>query len=365
MLNPGNSHHVAHHGGLAATYQSISDREAAAVANAFYEIEGRVVRLTTEKDDTFRLEDRRGGKYILKIANPAEDASEIDCQIELLNHIERHGPDLPIPRVIPTKSGFLHFQYEDQAGQSRRVRLMSYLEGIPLSEISSSAEIREEVGIILARLRLAMEDFRHAADTRVLAWDVKHLASLRPLLPEIADQGHRKHLEQAFARFAEIEPWIANSRSQVVHNDFSKSNVVIDTRSPSRVSGVIDFGDAVRTSIAIDLSTALLNQLPQRGRANLFAEGHDLLRGYLSVADLTDDELRLTPHLVMARVVARALLTTWRAKMFPENATYILRNTEQGWEQLNWFLSRGIAQISDEFCRDAREGSNLGKGSGR
>jgi len=78
------------------------------------------------------------------------------------------------------------------------------------------------------------------------------------------------------------------------------------------------------------------------------------LRGYLRVADLTDEELSLLPHLVMARVVARALLTIWRARLFPDNAPYIMRNTDQGWQQLAWFMARSMDRISNEFMVAAR-----------
>ena len=103
-------------------------------------------------------------------------------------------------------------------------------------------------------------------------------------------------------------------RTQVLHNDFSLSNLVVDRREPAFVTGVIDFGDAVRTAVAVDVSTALLNQLPrdaaERPPDDLLAAGRDVLRGYLRFADLTEPELALIPHLVMARVVARALITT-------------------------------------------------------
>lgn len=71
------------------------------------------------------------------------------------------------------------------------------------------------------------------------------------------------------------------------------------------------------------------------------------MEGYLSIADLTDDELSLIPHLVMGRIITRALLTLWRAKLFSANERYIMRNTEQGWHQLNWFLARSSEQVSD------------------
>ena len=119
------------------------------------------------------------------------------------------------------------------------------------------------------------------------------------------------------------------------------------------LTGVIDFGDAVRTAVAIDVSTALVNQLPRDAAENpvedLFAAGRDVLRGYLRYADLTDEEMALVPHLVMARAVARALITIRRAELFPHNTTYILRNTEQGWAQLEWFLARDPEEISRTF----------------
>jgi len=106
----------------------------------------------------------------------------------------------------------------------------------------------------------------------------------------------------------------------------------------------------VRTLIAIDVSTALLNQLTEDD--DIFNNGRDLLRGYLSIADLDDKELRLIPHLVMGRVIARTLLTISRAELLPEKADYILRNTAQGWRQLGWFLKRDSDEISNLLIKN-------------
>jgi Ser/Thr protein kinase RdoA (MazF antagonist) len=80
---------------------------------------------------------------------------------------------------------------------------------------------------------------------------------------------------------------------------------------------------------------------------DVFADGRDVLDGYRSRADLSPAELRLIPHLVMARVVARALISTHRAAQFPANAPYLLRNTEPGWAQLGWFLDHSMAEVSE------------------
>ncbi|MET0707617.1 MAG: phosphotransferase [Tardiphaga sp.] len=336
-------------GGLAASYVNMTEAEAVDLARARYGIEGRAVRLATEKDDTFRISPASGPRFILKVANPQENIPEIDLQVQLLEHVAANAPELPVPRVIPDIGGERLFAYQDAAGQVRPVRMMSYLDGQPLSEVPSTVAGRQQIGRLLARLRLALADFSHPADSRVLAWDIKHLLSLESLLGEVAEPGQRRQLAAGLERFATIEGRLAGTRMQVLHNDFSQSNIVVDAALPGFVSGVIDFGDAVRTSIAIDVSTALLGQRPGLSDGDFFGHGRDLLEGYLGVADLTAEELSLIPHLVMGRVVARALLSIALANAVPANAAYVTRFTHQCWPQLDWFLSRSADDVSGEL----------------
>ncbi|WP_337998226.1 phosphotransferase [Oleispirillum naphthae] len=338
-------------GGLAAAYAVMGEEEAAEVAAALFGLSGRPSRLATEKDDTFRIDAEGGRRYILKVANPTEAPAELELQVLLLRHIARQDPEIPVPRLIPDARGRACPAFTDRAGQTRRVRLMTFLEGAVLDATETSPAERERIGEVLARLRLATASFAHPAENRVLAWDVKHLAGLHPLLEAVESPLRKSLLTEGMERFRALSGRIAALRTQVLHNDFSRSNLVVDHARPEFVTGIIDFGDAVRTAVAIDVSTALLNQLPrdaaQHPAGDLFAAGRDLLRGYLRVAGLTEEELRLIPHLVMGRAVARALLSLWRARRFPGNAAYILRNTEQGWAQLEWLLARTPEALSE------------------
>jgi len=343
-------------GGLTTEFVTMQADEAGELARHLFGIRAAapLVRFATEKDDTFRIDAADGRRYVLKIANPEEGVAEIELQLKALQHIARAAPELPVPRVYPDGEGNSLPEITDRTGQRRRVRLLSFLDGTPFDRvISTTAAQRAQIGAVLARLRLALADFRHEAESRVLAWDVQHLMTLEPLLAGIADANasQRTLLADALARYAEVvAPRIPHLRAQVLHNDFNQSNVVVAPDSPQFVSGVIDFGDIVRTAIAIDVSTALIGQLPREEdlppEADLFATGRDLLRGYLQVADLTEEELALIPHLTMGRVIARTVLTLWRARMFPDNATYILRNTGPGWAQLRWFLARSPDAVS-------------------
>jgi hydroxylysine kinase len=337
-------------GGLEAAYTSMSEDEATDLVRTEFEIDGQLSRLATEKDDTFRVNAVDGRRYILKVANPSEDPLEVSFQIELLLHIERVDAVIPIPRLIRDVGGQPRFTMVDRAGQNRVVRLMSYLGGTPLDSTGSNAQERFRIGEVLARLRYATAGFSHPADSRFLAWDVKRLLSLRHLLQNVEEANQREKLTRGMKRFAALQEHLSRLRTQVLHNDFSKSNIIVDHGHPAFVTGIIDFGDSVRTAIAVDVSTALVNQLPRNAAEvpgdELFADARDVLRGYLSVAELTEEELQLIPHLVMGRIIARTLITLWRERLFPENSTYIMRNTEQGWAQLDWFLTQSVDDVS-------------------
>lgn len=340
----------SHEGGLAAPYVNIPDADAVALMKRHFGLTGTVLRYATEKDDTFRFDAVDGQHYVLKVANPSETEAELSFQIALLEHIAKVAPGLPVPRVRHNLAGEALFRVESAGNEPRFVRVMSYLTGTPLAQTSSLPHEREHIGEILAALRQATAAFSHPADSRVLAWDVRHLPMLRHLLQEVPDAKQRGVLEQAMNRFDTIAGRLEKCRMQVLHNDFNTNNIVVDHDAPNFVTGIIDFGDAVRTAIAADVSTALMNQLPRSGINNLsddiFGNARDVLRGYLKVADLTDEELELIPHLAMARVVTRALLTTWRSQIFPKNSDYILRHTAPGWVHLDWFLCRSNDEIS-------------------
>ncbi|ODA93299.1 serine kinase [Mesorhizobium sp. SEMIA 3007] len=336
---------------LSVSWRPVSNNEAECIADRLYGKSGSTKRFESEKDDTFLLDCESKVQFVLKIAHPSESPEELDFQVRLIRHIEREAPSLPIPRVFQDRHGQMLPVITTSTGEPRIVRLFSFIPGAPLATTTSKPEQRARIGELLAQLRHAMANFSHPSDSRVLAWDVTHLLNLSDLIDYIPDYERRDWARITLERFAEIRPRLDRCRRQVLHNDFNTSNLIVSHNNPHFVNGIIDFGDAVRTAIAVDVSTALLNQMPKdigdANRRDLFDEARDVLRGYTRFADLSEEELRLIPFLSMGRLAARVLLTSWRARLFPENSRYILRNTEMGWMHLAWFNSLSTRKISD------------------
>ncbi|MCA0921589.1 phosphotransferase [Pseudooceanicola nanhaiensis] len=336
---------LAGQGGLATDFTRLTAEEAAAICRDLYGMEGSLDRLDTEKDDTFRLTTDQG-RFILKVANPDEAESELDLQLAALRHLEETGFPIDVPRAVPLTSGGYIARL---AGSDRMVRMMTYVEGEMVEDAGLDATQRYHYGRALAELRLALATFSHPAQARVLAWDVRHAGILRPLLTQIETTPERVALAEAvFDRLAALQTRIDALPRQVVHNDFRGNNLVGDPAAPQFITGIIDFGDVVETAVAIDLSTAVMNQMLREfpPEADIFAPSRAVVEGYAAHAPIGEEELAMVPHLVMARVLLRAVMNEWRAALMPSNREYILRNSGPSWGQLGWFIARPVEEIS-------------------
>jgi Ser/Thr protein kinase RdoA (MazF antagonist) len=219
----------------------------------------------------------------------------------------------------------------------RVVHALSYLDGRLLRSVTTDAPLRRALGGTLAELGRALRDFDDPLVHRPLLWDLAQLPRLRPLLAE-RHPGPRTSLitEQFGWLTAEVSPRLAAQRAQLVHNDFSPDNTLISADG-SRVGGIIDFGDVTVTALVNDVAIAVANLVTDD--ADPFGPALDFIAGYHAATRLTTAELNLLPDLILGRVVARIIISEWRAERFPENRAYVLRNTPRAWEHLHRLLS--------------------------
>ncbi|MCE2577361.1 phosphotransferase [Gluconacetobacter entanii] len=351
------------YGNISRPFTHMPPEEALAIAREHYGADGDIRHLPTEKDDTFHIRCASGRGFIMKVEHPCEPREDVAFQTALLDDLKENAPDLPVPRVIRTQHDAPVLVHTDRAGQERQIRLLSYLQGVPLDHIPTSADGRRRIGAQLARLRHALAGFSHPGGDRAIIWDVRRLPDLRALLSLIEDPLHRACAQAAMTRFMDLLPDIGKLRTQILHNDFNRSNILARAHDDETLAGIIDFGDALRTAIAIDVSTAMVNQLPQDvtpDAAAFLSAPRDVLHGYVEHADLQLAEIGMLGHLLMARLLTRALITTWRAGMFSENRAYIMRHSQATWKQLAWFVERDADTISDLFVSDTSFSNRMG-----
>jgi Ser/Thr protein kinase RdoA (MazF antagonist) len=309
---------------LMTTPPEATAEDAVSIARRFFGVEAAARVLTSERDRNFHLTAPDGGEFVLKIANSAEDPRVTNLQTEALRHIESRNPGLPAPRIRAALDGRFEIELPLPNGSIHLVRLLTFLPGEPLHRTASSADQRAELGRRLAEIGLALSDFRHPAAHHELLWDLKHVQKLRALLPHIADAKRRALATETLDNHRlRIEPRLASFRSQIVHNDFNPHNVLVDPADPTRVTGVLDFGDIVETQLVNDVAIA----------ASYLVEGEDPVRrvaefvgAYHSLSRLLPDEIDALYDLMMLRQLMTIAITEWRASLHPDNKAYILRN---------------------------------------
>ena len=305
-----------------------------ALARAQFGLDVRATALTGERDRNFHLRDRDGGAFVLKVVHPAETADVTDLQSRLLLHVAATAPNLPVPRLVrPLHTESLEFVWTTADQPARRVRCVTYLAGTPLHQTTATPTQRHNLGACLARLAVAMHDFRHPADGHDLIWDLKTVGRVRPFLTDLSD-GHKRALaEAALDRFTEhVAPALPGLRHQMIHNDFNPHNILVAETAHDVVAGIIDFGDAVRSPLVQDLAVAAAYQLgadghPLQGAAEMAA-------GFHAICPLRPDEIDVLPELIAARLALTISVSSWHAARHPENAPYLLRNQAGAWTGL-------------------------------
>jgi hydroxylysine kinase len=302
---------------------------------------GELTRLPGEADDNFLLDAGYDQRYVVKFAHLRADPAVVDVQVRVLRHIGETAPGLPVPRVLPTASGAPWTVVPDGPLAGRVVHALSYLDGRLLRSVTTDAPLRRVLGGTLAELGRALRGFDDPLVRRPLLWDLAQLPRLRPLL---AERPPGPEIMEQFGRLAAtLPPRLARQRTQLVHNDFSPDNTLI-TADGGRVGGIIDFGDVTVTALVNDVAIAVANLLADD--ADPFGPALDFIAGYHATTPLTTAELNLLPDLILGRVVARIIISEWRAERFPENRAYVLRNTPGAWELLRRLLSIASEQTA-------------------
>ena len=352
MPNPSATNDAAHPiEGLRAA-SAIPEALAQKLAAEHYGLPATVHRLNSERDQNFRLTTLDGREYVLKIANPAEDSAVTNLQTEALLHLAVTDPGLPIPRVFPTMNGAheLAIQFDD--GSTRIVRLLSYMAGIPMHAVEGSKMLRHDLGRCAARLAKGLRNFRHAGASHKLLWDLQHAAELRSLVDAVpADR--RGLVEDCLDGFeARALPLLRGLDEQPVHNDLNPHNIVVDPANNERISGIIDFGDLAFTARVNDLAIAAAYQVADSD--DPLAPPCDLVAAYHAVTPLDAAEFDILFDLMATRMVMTVVISSWRARRYPENRDYILRNNSPAWARLSRVTRLSRVQATRQIQRACR-----------
>ncbi|GAB3231071.1 phosphotransferase [Mycolicibacterium hippocampi] len=329
---------IAKESALESSAEKFPEQQVEAELRRQYDLAGELTRIPTEKDDTFRLA-TASGQYLVKIAPATESAQLVNLQCAVMLHLESSAHTIPSQRLVRGASGQVESAVVDPRGNVRIMRVMTFLEGALLANTTPTSSQFTCVGAMLARLDSALTDFRHVDESRLLIWDLKSFLHLRPLLELVPDRDDVTMATWVFDQFeAVVAPRFSTLETQMIHGDFSPFNVVVDPMSKEFVTGIIDFGDVVRSPLIFELAVAVANQIGVDERRPWDRALH-IVRGYRSVRPLADRDIMLLAIAAPARLLLRALVFGWRANIHPDSRHYGLSHSALDWSRLRCALS--------------------------
>jgi len=311
----------------------IPDEDAIAIAKGRYGLDVTVKPLISERDQNFRMRAADGSRYVMKIANAAEDPVVTDFQVQALlyieNRVRQEGIPVVAPKIVPTLDGRVSFRLSVD-GVDHVVRVVTYIEGKPLAHDIPSPALARSAGECLAQLGRALHGFEHPGSNQSLLWDLQRALGLRDLIEYVRDPAVAEAVGAALADYERHAlPVLPTLRAQVIHSDLNSDNLVVREDDNDRVAGVIDFGDMLHAPLVADVAIGCSYNRPAAGDPLCLMS--EFLAGYHSVTPLEQSEVDILFELIQARICASVTILDWRAALRGSDDPYLAAfyNTER------------------------------------
>lgn len=296
----------------------LSDDEVERIANELYGLSGSHRRLRGERSHNTLFTDSAGSRFVLRVAGPSEQPSTIDLQTSAYLHLASADQTLPISRLRPTRAGAA-IGVVERNGQNHCVHLVTFLPGVTFAdEVVVSTTGLMAIGDLLGRIASALAGFDHQAADQFMPWDLTNGLILDETLWGGLAPDARLIVAQGRSRLEALTSVLPTLTRQVIHNDGHRGNLLRSDETSDLVTGIIDFGDLVRTVKAADLAVSGANFVGnQPDAAGALAM---LAAGFHRHSNLTKADIEALPDLVLARLTLSTLLVEYQINNSPHIA---------------------------------------------
>ena len=303
---------------------SFRPEDALEIARSLYGLHASASPLPSERDQNFLLTTEAGDRFVLKVANAAEELSMLEAQNQAMGHLA--GRLELCPRVLPSEGGDEISVWRSASGAEHFVRLVTYLPGVPLGTVRRHSEaLLVDIGTKIGALSAALQDFDHPALHREFHWDLAGAsATVSKYIKLIEDPTLRalvKRLAEAFDR--QTAPLLPGLRKCIIHNDANDYNLLVgggeDIYTKNQgVVGLIDFGDMLHSYAVGELAVACAYAV--LGKADPLAAAASIARGYHAVFPLEGSEISALFGLICMRLCLSVCLGAYQHSQQPGNA---------------------------------------------
>ncbi len=303
------------------------------VADQYY-LEGQWTSLVGERDQNFRLKELDGKKYVVKIAGPDEEPDITNFQVEALLYLENGSPQIPVPRIVRTKSSDCLSDIIDTEGVKHAIRLVTFLDGIPYGEGDfPDVENLQKIGAFMGETVKALKGFDHKASKHFMPWNLSNGIAVSRNLWVDANEDIKSLAAPMLDRLRnEVLPTLNGCPSQVIHNDGHPYNLLRADAVSQEVVGLIDFGDMVYAPIINEL--AVTTTTFQRRSVEDLNIVENLLIGFHRTHPLSNAEVSLLWDAIILRLLITVLLSDVKLKIRADQDLDVMADRTEAYDML-------------------------------
>ncbi len=281
-----------------------------AFAASTYGLSGEFLQLPSERDQNYRITGESGACHVLKISAADELNETIARQIAFLEHLRLSDPEVSVPRVVETTGGAPMSSIAAPTGEHHVAHCLTYLPGRQIEQLPLSRALLNSIGTSLAHMNRAARGFHPGGIVADLPWHIHSLPRLAPCLGHVRGKELHTKLTDIVTHFeTSVQPVLRHMRSQTIHQDVNAPNILLDPENPDTVSGIIDFGDMVHTTVICDIAVSGADLC---AGADMVPQVCEIASAFDVVLPLEAEEVDLLYDLMCARVAATLLIIAVR-----------------------------------------------------
>ena len=320
------------------TTLKFSDNEINQLLAQQYQLSGKLKGLPGYCDQNLLLTTADNKLYIVKIASSAEPKLELVMQNAAMSHLTEK--QCAVPHAITNQQGESITSITNSQQESFCLRVLTFLPGqfyADANSLSHNPALWSDLGQFIANIDLALADFQHAGAYRYLDWDLAQGYRICMSKKHLLNKQQASIVEKFLSIYqTQTMPVLSQLPQGIIHNDANDYNLLVDNiGAPTKITGLIDFGDMVHSHIinelAITCAYALMGQ--KSAQEDILSAFKAIVAGYHKVRPLQDVELEVLYSLVCLRLCTTICNSALAIKEQPDNE-YLLVSVQPAWQLL-------------------------------
>ncbi|MCG8370892.1 MAG: phosphotransferase [Proteobacteria bacterium] len=306
---------------------------AAALLNEHYALSGRLDALPGYRDRNFLLTTGSGDRFVVKFTQGGESRRDLALQNRAMSHAAAAG--LPVPVAVANAAGedVTHVALDDTACL---FRVLTFLPGAFYADApaeSHTPALWSDLGALLGKLDATLADFPPPASGASSQWDLAHGYVVCRNALHVLDDAPRRLVGGLLEHYrGHVMPHLGELPRSVIHNDANDHNLLVDDAgAPSRIAGLIDFGDLMFTHTVNEIAIASAYAL--MGQPDPVATLTQLVAAYHGERSLVAAEVSAIDALVRLRLCTSVCNAAIASAQHPGNA-YLQVSAEPALELL-------------------------------